>query len=52
MSFNESPIFWLELKSLAAVEGVTQIATAGLPKAISSRRPVKEDLEDDHGTVS
>ncbi len=40
-----------ELKSLAAVEGVTVIATAGLPKAISNRRPVKEDLEEITGLL-
>lgn len=52
MSFNEkSNILASELKSLAAVEGVTVIATAGLPKAISSRRPVKEDLEEIMGLL-
>lgn len=35
-----------ELKSLAISEGVTLIATAGLPKAISNRRPIREDLEE------
>jgi len=35
-----------ELKSISASEGVPLIATAGLPKAISNRRPVREDLEE------
>lgn len=52
MSFNERcNLLSAELKSLAAVEGVTVIATAGLPKAISSRRPVKEDLEEIMGLL-
>ncbi|NCB39258.1 MAG: hypothetical protein EOM80_10845 [Erysipelotrichia bacterium] len=52
MSFNERCNFLSsELKSLAAVEGVTVIATAGLPKAISNRRPVKEDLEEIMGLL-
>jgi replicative DNA helicase len=52
MSFNEKcNLLASELKSLAAVEGVTVIATAGLPKAISSRRPVKEDLEEIMGLL-
>ncbi len=52
MSFSEKCNFLAaELKSLSAVEGVTLIATAGLPKAISSRRPVKEDLEEIMGLL-
>jgi len=52
MTFNERcNLLSAELKSLAAVEGVTVIATAGLPKAISSRRPVKEDLEEIMGLL-
>ncbi|OGK09602.1 MAG: hypothetical protein A2W80_07145 [Candidatus Riflebacteria bacterium GWC2_50_8] len=52
MSFNERcNLLSAELKSLAAVEGVTVIATAGLPKAISNRRPVKEDLEEIMGLL-
>lgn len=52
MSFNEKcNLLSAELKSLAAVEGVTVIATAGLPKAISNRRPVKEDLEEIMGLL-
>lgn len=52
MSFNEKcNVLASELKSLAAVEGVTVIATAGLPKAISNRRPVKEDLEEIMGLL-
>lgn len=52
MSFNERcNLLSAELKSLAAVEGVTVIASAGLPKAISSRRPVKEDLEEIMGLL-
>lgn len=52
MSFNERcNLLSSELKSLAAVEGVTVIATAGLPKAISNRRPVKEDLEEIMGLL-
>ncbi|MFA7146215.1 MAG: DnaB-like helicase C-terminal domain-containing protein [Candidatus Riflebacteria bacterium] len=50
--FNEKcNIIASELKSLAAVEGVSVIATAGLPKAISNRRPVKEDLEEIMGLL-
>jgi len=52
MSFNEKCNFLAaELKSLSAVEGVTLIATAGMPKAISNRRPVKEDLEEIMGLL-
>ncbi len=52
MNFNEKcNLLASELKSLAAVEGVTVIATAGMPKAISSRRPVKEDLEEIMGLL-
>ncbi|GAB4278653.1 MAG: replicative DNA helicase [Candidatus Rifleibacteriota bacterium] len=52
LKFNEKCNFLSsELKSLSAVEGVTIIATAGLPKAISSRRPVKEDLEEIMGLL-
>ncbi len=52
MSFNERcNLLSAELKSLAAVEGVTVIATAGLPRAISNRRPVKEDLEEIMGLL-
>lgn len=52
MSFNEKCNFLAaELKSLSAVEGVTLIATAGMPKAISHRRPVKEDLEEIMGLL-
>lgn len=52
MNFNErSNLLASELKSLSAVEGVTVIATAGLPKAVSSRRPVKDDLEDIMGLL-
>jgi replicative DNA helicase len=40
-----------ELKSLAIAEGVPVIATAGLPKAISNRRPVREDLEEIMGLL-
>ena len=40
-----------ELKSLAATEKVCLIATAGLPKAISNRRPVREDLEEIMGLL-
>lgn len=40
-----------ELKSLSAAEGVSVIATAGLPKAISNRRPVREDLEEIMGLL-
>jgi hypothetical protein len=36
---------------LSAVEGVTLIATAGLPKAVSTRRPVKDDLEEIMGLL-
>lgn len=52
MNFNERcNLLSAELKSLASTEGVTVIATAGLPKAISSRRPVKEDLEEIMGLL-
>lgn len=52
MNFNEKCNYLsAELKSLSAVEGVTVIATAGLPKAISDRRPVKEDLEEIMGLL-
>lgn len=52
IGFNEKcNVLASELKSLAAVEGVTVIATAGLPKAISNRRPVKEDLEEITGLL-
>lgn len=40
-----------ELKTIAAVEGVALIASAGLPKAISNRRPVREDLEEIMGLL-
>jgi len=40
-----------ELKSLSSAEGVTVITTAGLPKAISNRRPVREDLEEIMGLL-
>jgi len=40
-----------ELKSIAASEGVTLIATAGLPKAVSNRRPRREDLEEIMGLL-
>ncbi len=47
LSFNEKcNMLSAELKSLSAAEGVTLIVTAGLPKAISNRRPVREDLEE------
>ncbi|MDN5280452.1 MAG: DnaB-like helicase terminal domain [Clostridiales bacterium] len=52
MNFSEKCNFLsAELKSLSAVEGVTLIATAGLPKAISTRRPVKDDLEEIMGLL-
>jgi replicative DNA helicase len=52
MNFNEKCNFLAaELKSLSAVEGVTLIATAGLPKAISNRRPTREDLEEIMGLL-
>jgi replicative DNA helicase len=52
MKFNEKCNFLsAELKSLSAVEGVTLIATAGLPKAVSTRRPVKDDLEEIMGLL-
>jgi replicative DNA helicase len=52
MSFSERcNLIASELKSLAAVEGVCVIATAGMPKAISNRRPVKEDLEEIMGLL-
>jgi len=45
LNFNERcNLLSAELKTISAVEGVTLIATAGLPKAISNRRPVREDL--------
>ncbi|RCK78138.1 MAG: Replicative DNA helicase (DnaB) [Candidatus Ozemobacter sibiricus] len=40
-----------ELKSLCAAERVTLIATAGLPKAISHRRPRREDLQEIMGLL-
>lgn len=47
MTFNEKCNYLsAELKSISATEGVTLIATAGLPKAISRRRPIREDLEE------
>ena len=52
MSFHEKcNLLSAELKTISAVEGVTLIATAGLPKAISNRRPVREDLEDIMGLL-
>ncbi len=52
IGFNETcNILASELKSLAASEGCTVIATAGLPKAISNRRPTKEDLEEITGLL-
>jgi replicative DNA helicase len=52
MTFNEKCNFLSsEIKSLSSVEGVTIIATAGLPKAVSNRRPVKEDLEEIMGLL-
>jgi replicative DNA helicase len=52
MSFNEKCNYLSsELKSLSSVEGVTVIATAGLPKAVSNRRPVREDLEEIMGLL-
>jgi replicative DNA helicase len=52
MKFNERCNFLsAELKSLSSVEGVTVIVTAGLPKAVSNRRPVKEDLEEIMGLL-
>ncbi|NLM17120.1 MAG: hypothetical protein GX221_05320 [Candidatus Riflebacteria bacterium] len=52
ITFNDSSNFLSsELKSLSAVEGVTVIATAGLPKAVSNRRPVKEDLAEIMGLL-
>lgn len=47
LKFNEKAnVLASELKSLAATEGITVFATAGLPKAISNRRPEREDLEE------
>ncbi|MBF0544315.1 MAG: hypothetical protein HQM08_07775 [Candidatus Riflebacteria bacterium] len=40
-----------ELKSISAVEGVTLIASAGLPKAVSNRRPIREDLAEITGLL-
>lgn len=52
MSFNEKcNLLSAELKSISASEGVSLIATAGLPKAISNRRPVREDLEEIMGLL-
>ncbi|HEY9069941.1 MAG TPA: DnaB-like helicase C-terminal domain-containing protein [Candidatus Ozemobacteraceae bacterium] len=52
MSFHEKcNLLAAELKTISAVEGVTLIATAGLPKAISNRRPVREDLEEIMGLL-
>ncbi len=52
MTFNEKcNMLSAELKSIAAAEGVTLIATAGLPKAISNRRPIREDLEEIMGLL-
>ncbi len=52
MSFHEKcNLLSGELKTISAVEGVTLIATAGLPKAISNRRPVREDLEEIMGLL-
>ena len=52
LGFNEScNILASELKSLAVTEKCTVIATAGLPKAISNRRPVREDLEEITGLL-
>ncbi|MBI3037912.1 hypothetical protein HYY75_02515 [bacterium] len=52
MSFNEKCNYLsAELKSLSASEGVTIIASAGLPKAISNRRPIREDLEEIMGLL-
>ena len=52
ISFTEKCNFLVsELKSIAASENVCLIATAGLPKAISNRRPVREDLEEIMGLL-
>lgn len=52
LSFNEKcNLLSAELKSISASEGVTVISTAGLPKAISNRRPVREDLEEIMGLL-
>lgn len=52
ISFSETcNVLASELKSLAATEKCTVIATAGLPKAISNRRPVREDLEEITGLL-
>ncbi|OQA06183.1 MAG: Replicative DNA helicase [bacterium ADurb.Bin374] len=52
LNFNERcNLLSAELKTISAVEGVTLIATAGLPKAISNRRPVREDLEEIMGLL-
>lgn len=40
-----------ELKSLCATEKIILIATAGLPKAISNRRPKREDLQEIMGLL-
>lgn len=40
-----------ELKSLSAVEQTMIVATAGLPKAVSNRRPIREDLEEIMGLL-
>ncbi|MBF0500229.1 MAG: hypothetical protein HQM09_08855 [Candidatus Riflebacteria bacterium] len=52
LGFNEKCNFLAaELKSISAVEGVALIASAGLPKAISDRRPIREDLEEIMGLL-
>ncbi|MFZ2960263.1 MAG: DnaB-like helicase C-terminal domain-containing protein [Candidatus Ozemobacteraceae bacterium] len=52
MGFTEKCNFLsAELKSISAVEGITLIASAGLPRAISNRRPVREDLEEIMGLL-
>jgi replicative DNA helicase len=52
LSFTEKcNLLSAELKSLSAAEGVTVLATAGLPKATSNRRPVREDLEEIMGLL-
>lgn len=49
--FEKCNLLSAELKSICAAEGVTLIATAGLPKAISNRRPRREDLEEIMGLL-
>ena len=52
LSFTEKcNLLAAELKSISASEGVTLIATAGLPRAISNRRPTREDLEEIMGLL-